>query len=183
MKRATGFLLAGVVLAAFLIYKFVMPRFLPMGERDIVGGSMKVSANCELAYNNKQCTKNGKKCSVDIYITQCGNVVPNVVPPSLPVCEEDTKITWTLHPSGSASGAVFADPGGIDFPKKPGAQTQYDPTVEFYGKTKKKDTEFEVSDKKSNKTAVADPYGYSIHILKSGGTSDCITADPVVSNE
>ncbi len=141
-----------------------------------------VSANCDTAYNKGYCTKNQKKCTVHVVLSQCGvNVTPNVVPPELAVCEKNTKITWILDASGAASGAKFAY-NGIDFKDHAEYHPRHDPKDEFQVKSRA-DTSYEVMDKKSNEDpANPDRYWYGIHILQQDA-SDCSHQDPMVSNE
>ncbi len=114
------------------------------------------------------CDSGGTKCAVKVEISDCG-VKPTTTPDSLHVCKQNTKITWTLAASGSASGAKFAS-NGIDFKGNP----------EFEN-PRPDNTAFEWMDKRS-KADPDHPAKYTLHILTKDA-SLCGDWDPFVINE
>lgn len=131
-----------------------------------------ISKNCSTDISAGYCNNsdpNNPKCAVKVEISDCA-VKPITTPDRLHVCKQNTKITWTLVATGSASGAKFAS-NGIDFK---GDHPEFD-------HPKPGNTEFEWKDKRSS----ADPdhpAKYDIHILKRDA-SLCGDWDPFVINE
>jgi hypothetical protein len=127
-----------------------------------------VSKNCEADIAAGYCDAAGTKCNVKVEIAACG-VKPTTTPEALHVCKQNTKITWTLSATGSASGAKFAS-NGIDFKGNP----------EFEN-PRPGDTDFEWKDKRS-KADPDHPAKYDLHLLtKDAGP--CADYDPFVYNE
>ncbi len=126
------------------------------------------SSNCVADIAAGYCDSGGTKCSVKVEVTACG-VKPVAKPESLHVCKQNTKITWSLVASGSASGAKFAS-NGVDFK----GNTEFE-------NPKPGSTDFEWKDKRS-KADPEHPAKYDLHILtKDAGP--CTDYDPFVINE
>ena len=130
--------------------------------------TVKVSKNCDADIASGYCDAGGTKCSVKVEISACGGK-PTTTPEALHVCKQNTKITWSLVPSGSASGAKFAS-NGIDFKGNP----------EFEN-PKPGNTDFEWKDKRS-KADPEHPAKYDLHILTKDA-APCADYDPFVYNE
>ena len=135
------------------------------GEKDEVKTQSK---NCAADIAAGYCDAGGTKCSVKVEVSACGTK-PVATPEALHVCKQNTKITWSLAASGSATGARFAS-NGIDFKGNP----------EFEN-PKAGNTDFEWKDKRS-KADPEHPAKYDLHILtKDAGK--CADYDPYVFNE
>lgn len=127
-----------------------------------------LSRNCDSDIAAGYCDAGGTKCSVKVEISACG-VKPTTTPESLHVCKQNTKITWSLIASGSATGAKFAS-NGIDFK----GNTEFE-------HPRAGDTDFEWKDKRS-KADPDHPAKYDLHILTKDA-APCRDEDPFVINE
>lgn len=127
-----------------------------------------LSKNCDADIAAGYCDSSGTKCSVKVEISACG-VKPTTTPEQLHVCKQNTKITWTLVASGSASGAKFAS-NGVDFK----GNTEFE-------NPRPGNQDFQWKDKRS-KADPERPAKYDLHILtKDAGP--CRDEDPFVVNE
>ena len=127
-----------------------------------------LSRNCDSDIASGYCDSGGTKCTVKVAISACG-VQPTTTPEKLHVCKQNTKITWTLAATGSASGAKFA-PNGVDFKGNP-----------EFEHPKPGNTEFEWMDKHS-RADPEHPAKYDLHVLTKDA-STCVNYDPYVFNE
>lgn len=138
------------------------------------GSTGRVTKNCQGSIDARYCDPSGSKCDVRVEISDCA-AGPKLVPETLYVCKPNTKITWTLYPSGLATDAKFAG-NGIDFKGNP----------EFFhppGHPAGTNTTFDWTDKRSKRDSdPPEPYKYDVHILKKDA-SDCYHKDPQVVNE